>query len=100
MRLTIWEIECQVDSSVYNIRSETKKAALRTLESLDYASYEQRKPSEWDNPDAERGIILSRKTFEYDSHFELLDALTGEAKGHELIIDQKNIFIKKELESN
>lgn len=78
MKLTYWTVPCLDDSSVYDIREKTKKAALAKCADL---TSEPHLKGAYNPKDIEKVVI------EFKDSFELLDNCLGEGGHHNLIIN-------------
>ena len=76
-RLTIWNIECEGDSSCYSIRARTKKAAI--------AEYDAKEDSE------KRSFanVVEKQVYEYRDAFHLADYLSSEDRGYSIMVESR-----------
>ena len=76
-RLTIWNIECEADSSCYSIRAKSKKAAI--------AEYDAKEDSE------KRSFadVVEKQVYEYRDAFHLADYLSSEDRGYSIMVESR-----------
>jgi hypothetical protein len=76
-KLTIWNIECEDDSSCYSIRAKSKKDAIAEYDAKD------------DDEKRSFARVVEKQVYQFSNSFELADYLLSEDRGYSLMVERR-----------